>query len=143
MLMGDGGFVGDTNDAAATRGSVAIVWCAESRIAVVHYGPDTRLTAPDGTFLVDTLTGWIGTENEPFAVLAFARGVRGTDAAYRATASAFFRRHRETARIALLNMGPVLSLVVDMFRVGTGIPLKAFTDEAAARSWLATKSVRP
>jgi hypothetical protein len=125
-----------------THGSVEIEWYAEPRIAVVRYGPDTNLQAPDGRFLVDALTGWIGAEGEPFAVLAHAAGVRGTDAAYRATASAFFRRHRDAACIALVNMGPVLSLVVDMFRVGTGIQLKGFADEAVARSWLRTKGVR-
>lgn len=130
------------NDRAVTRGSVAIGWDAESRVAVVHYGPDTRLTAPDATALVGALTSWIGSAAEPFGVLALAAGVRGTDAAYRAQASAFFRKHRASAFIALVDMGPVLTLVVDMFRIGTGIELKGFRDEPSARSWLRAKGLR-
>jgi hypothetical protein len=35
----------------------------------------------------------------------------------------------------------VIHVVVEMFRVGTGIQLKTFADEAAARSWLRTKRI--
>ena len=132
----------ERNDCKVTGGSVEIEWCAQERIAIVRYGPNTNLTAPDGTFLVGSLQGWIGDDGEPFSVLAFARGVRGTDAAYRAIASGFFRKHRDVAGIALLNMGPVMTVVTEMFRIGTGIPLKAFSEEAAARDWLATTRAR-
>ena len=45
------------------------------------------------------------------------------------------------AFIALINSGPVIHVVVEMFRVATGIPLKTFADETAARSWLRTNGV--
>jgi hypothetical protein len=125
---------------AVRSASTEITWERAARIAVVRYAPDTTLTAADGAFLVDALTGWIGAEGEPFDVLADGTGVRGTDAAYRSKASAFFKGHRDTARIAMMNMSPFLRLLVDMFRIGTGIPLKGFADEPAARAWLATRS---
>jgi hypothetical protein len=87
------------------------------------------------------LTGWVGATGEPFAVLADAAGLGGTDGEYRAEASRFFRPHRDHAFIALINVGPVIHVVVEMFRVGTGIQLKTFADEAAARSWLRTKGI--
>ena len=74
-------------------------------------------------------------------MLADAKGLRGTDAEYRASASGFFRKHRDTACIALINLGPVIHVVVEMFRIGTGIQLKTFPDEAAARAWLRTKGI--
>jgi hypothetical protein len=38
-------------------------------------------------------------------------------------------------------MGPVIHIVVEMFRMGTGIQLKTFAGDAAARSWLRTKGI--
>jgi hypothetical protein len=107
----------------------------------VSYTRGADLTSNDGVFLVDALTRWIGEDSTPFAVLANAAGLHGTNAAYRAAAGRFFREHRDTAFIALTNLGPVIHVVVEMFRVGTGIQLKTFGDEAAARSWLRTKGI--
>ena len=118
-----------------------ISWHAMSRVAYVRYSQGAVLTSKDGTFLVEALTGWVGGDREPFAVLADAAGLGGTNGEYRAKASRFFRQHRERAFIALINLGPVIHVVVEMFRVGTGIQLKTFADEAAARSWLRTKGI--
>jgi hypothetical protein len=74
-------------------------------------------------------------------VFADAAGLQGTDAEYRAKASGFFRQHRDTAFIALINLGPVIHVVVELFRVGTGIQLKTFANEASARSWLQSKGI--
>jgi hypothetical protein len=126
---------------AVTSPSTQIAWHSPSRIASVRYSAGANLQSQDGTFLVDALTSWIGVTGEPFAVLADAKGLAGTDAEYRATASRFFRQHRDHAFIALINLGPVIHIVVEMFRVGTGIQLKTFADEAAARSWLRTKGI--
>jgi hypothetical protein len=124
-----------------TSASTEITWRPEERLASVRYTADATLTSKDGDFLVDALTGWIGASGEPFAVFADAAGLRGTDAEYRAKASGFFRQHRETAFIALVNLGAVIHVVVELFRVGTGIQLKTFASEAAARSWLRTKGI--
>ena len=112
-----------------------------SRIACVRYALGAVLTNEAGTFLVDALAGWIGVDGEPFAVLADAEGLGGTDAEYRVVASRFFRRHRDHVFIALINLGPVIHVVAEMFRVGTGIQLKTFPDEVSARSWLCTKGI--
>lgn len=130
-------------DYKAARGPVSIEWCAKQRIAVIRYAPDANLTGADSAFVVSSLQGWIGEEGEPFSVLVFAREARGTDAAYRATASAFYRKHRDAACIAMLNTSPVLTVVSEMFREGTGVQLKTFSDEATARAWLSTSQARP
>jgi hypothetical protein len=116
--------------------TMELVWCPESRLALVRYAPDVTLTRSDGAVLVDALTGWIAGSGAPFGVLADAAGVSATDAEYRARASRFFWQHRDDAFIALFNVGPVIRVVVEMFRVGTGVPLKTFLDERAARAWL-------
>jgi hypothetical protein len=118
-----------------------IAWSPEERLARVRYTTGTNLTGEDGDFLVEALNGWIGSKGEPFGVYADAAGLRGTDAKYRARASEFFRQHRDTAFVALINLGPVIHVVVELFRVGTGIQLKTFVSEPAARSWLAAKGI--
>jgi hypothetical protein len=129
------------NGNTVTSVSTEISWHALSRVAMVRYAPGASLTSTDGTFLVDALARWVGDKGEPFAVLADGTGLRGTDTTYRAKASHFFRQHRATAFIALINLGPVIHVVVEMFRVGTGIQLKTFAGEAAARTWLRTKGI--
>jgi hypothetical protein len=132
---------GPTGMVKVTSSSTEITWSAEERVASVRYTSGSTLTAGEGDFLVEALTGWIGTKGEPFAVFADAAGLQGTDAEYRAKASGFFRQHRDTAFIALINLGPVIHVVVELFRVGTGIQLKTFANEASARSWLQSKGI--
>ena len=108
---------------------------------MIHYAPDTHLVGEDGTFLVESLASWIGTEVRPFAILANAKGVCGTDADYRSKMGAFFKRHSGTAHIALTNMGPVIRIVTEMIRIGTGIRLKAFSNDSAARGWLRSQGI--
>ncbi|HVH44703.1 MAG TPA: hypothetical protein VM925_20260 [Labilithrix sp.] len=119
-----------------TSDSTEISWDAEGRVAHVRYTAGATLTGQDGAFLTNALARWIGADDRPFSVFADAKGLRGTDAEYRASASAFFRQHRSRAAIALVNMGSVISVLVEMFRIGTGVRLKAFSDETAARAWL-------
>ncbi len=130
-----------STESTLTNRSTQITWDIASRVAFVRYTFGVSLTGSDGPFLVDALTGWIGAASEPFAVLADAKGLYGTNAEYRASASRFFRQHRDHAFIALINLGPVIHVVVEMFRVATGIQLKTFADEAAARSWLRMKGI--
>jgi len=130
-----------TNGDTVKSGSTEIRWNPVSRVAFVRYSAGASLGRVDGPFLVDALTGWIGSKGEPFSVLADGAGLRATDAEYRAHVSRFFRRHRHTACIALINLGPVLRVVVEMFGIGTGIPLKTFADEEAARSWLRAQGI--
>lgn len=116
-------------------------WDPEQRVAHVRYRRGANLTSPDGDFLADTLAGWVGESADPFAILADAAGLGGTDAAYRAKASGFFKRHRAHAFIALINVGPLIQVVVELFGLGTGIPLKSFASEESARTWLRSKGI--
>ncbi len=124
-----------------TNASSAIAWDEAQRVARVSYTAGAVLTSADGDFLAESLARFIGTSGAPFGVLADAAGLKGTDAEYRAKASGFFRSHRDHAFIALVNLGPVIHVVVELFRVGTGIQLKTFPHEAAAREWLRAKGI--
>jgi hypothetical protein len=127
--------------AKVTSATTEISWSSEQRVAHVRYVQGARLASEDGDFLVDALRGWVGSEGEPFAILADAAGLQGTDGAYRAKASGFFRLHRDHSFIALIHVGPVIHVVVELFSLGTGIPLKTFPSEVAARSWLRSKGI--
>jgi len=121
--------------------SADITWHPESRLALVVYLADANLVAIDGTLLVEALTGWIGADGKPFGLLVDARKLRGTNSEYRAKAAAFFRRRRNEAYIALTGMAPIVRIVTDMFRIGTGVQLKGFADEPSARAWLRSHGI--
>jgi hypothetical protein len=125
-----------------TNPSTEITWDPEERLAFVRYTAGATLVAEDGVFLTEALARWTA-GGESFSVLADAKDLKGTDGRYRAIASAFFRTHRARAAIALLNMGAVITVLVEMFRIGTGVRLKAFPDEMAAREWLRKQALEP
>jgi hypothetical protein len=64
-------------------GSIELLWHPASRLAVLRFTADTSLTGNHGAVLVDSLRGWVGASDEPFALLADAKPVTGTDGAYR------------------------------------------------------------
>ncbi|MBL8951012.1 MAG: hypothetical protein JNK82_09565 [Myxococcaceae bacterium] len=117
-----------------------VVWYPEARLAVVHYTAGATLTLDDAKLLSGALAGWVGDGARPFGVLADAKGLKATNADYRASIGDWFKHHRE-AYIALVNMGPVIRIVVDMFRIATGVSLKAFSNEADARAWLRSAGI--
>lgn len=114
---------------------------AESHLVEVRFTPDTVLTGPHGAAIVDALKSVMGAAGERFALLADASGVAGTDADYRAVTGGFFGQHRDLARIALINLGPVIRVVAEMLRVGIRLQMRTFDDEAAARTWLRTQGI--
>ncbi len=116
-------------------------WHPAARLAVLRFTADTSLTGHHGAVLVDSLRRWVGASDEPFALLADAKGVTGTDGAYRTATGDFFGQHRRNACIALINLGPVIRVVAEMFRIGIRLQLKTFADEAAARDWLRTQGI--
>ena len=125
----------------ATIPSTEITWSPRERLARVRYGSGITLRGEDGDFLTDSLRGWIGSDRRPFAVFADAAGLRASDAEYRAKASSFFRAHRDVAFIAIVNVGPLVHVMIELFRVGTGVQLKTFPRESEARAWLRTKGI--
>jgi len=122
-------------------GSMELHWHPTARLAVLRFTADTSLTGSHGAVLCDSLRGWVGASEEPFALLADAKGVTGTDGAYRTATGDFFGQHRHNARIALINLGPIIRVVAEMFRIGIRLQLKTFADEAAAREWLRTQGI--
>jgi hypothetical protein len=125
-------------------GSTTLIWIPDSRLAVLRYDPGTTLRAADGVFLAQTLTRCIaesGESGEHFGVLADYTNGRATDAEYRAEAREFFQAHRDTACVAIFNASAVIRIAAELFRVATGIRLKALSDEVAARSWLRSMGI--
>lgn len=120
----------------ATSESAEIAWEPETRVAVLRFTAGVTLTGKDGVLVADALTRWVGDDARPFGVLADVKDLRAADSEFRARASDFFRKNRSRAAIALINLGPVVAVMGDMFRIGTGVRLTAFSDESAARAWL-------
>jgi hypothetical protein len=121
--------------------AMSITWHPASRLAVLQFQPGIELGAMEGALLVETLTSWIGAEGKRFGVLANMTGVRGSDSAYRVKIRDFFKRHRDSAYVAATHMGPVVRVVTEMFRLGTGVQLKGFAGEGEARAWLRSHGI--
>ena len=112
------------------------------RLVIARFAtPHTTLTGRHGAALVDALKGIVGAGGERFGLLADAAGVTGTDSDYRAATGSFFGQHRDSARIALVNLGPVIRVLAEMFRIGIRLDLRMFADEPAARAWLRAQGI--
>lgn len=122
-------------------GSIEVTWDPESRLAVLWFERKTRATGKDAAVLVDAMTRWVGSDGRPFALLSDGGKLAGVDAEYRSIWARFFRQHRDSSWIAFFNMNVFIRIAADMFRIGTGIQMKAFADETAARSWLRERGI--
>jgi hypothetical protein len=121
--------------------SIKIAVRRESRLVEVSFAPNTRLTRQHGTAIVEALAEVTRDGRETFGLFADAAGVAATDADYRAVTGDFFSQHRATARIALINLGPIIRIVAEMFRVGIRLQMRTFDDEPAARAWLRKEGI--
>jgi hypothetical protein len=117
-------------------GAIEMTWDPEARLAVIRFERATQATGRDAVVLVGALTDWIGTEGKPFGLLGDGGRLSGLDAEYRSVWGGFLRRHREDSSVAFFNMNAVVRIAAEMFRIGTGLRLKAFANEAEARAWL-------
>jgi hypothetical protein len=127
---------------SVTSGAIEMTWDPEPRLAVIRFARDSRASGKDAVVLVDALTGWIGTDGRPFALLGDGGRLSGLDAEYRAVWGRFFREHRDDSYLAFFNMNAFVRIAAEMFRIGTGLRLKAFGGEAEARAWLRENGIR-
>lgn len=125
-----------------TSGAMVLTWNPSTRLLEQRFESAGRAAGPHGAALVDLLTQVIGSERQPFAVLADAANVSGVDAEYRALAGRFFRQHRDEGLIAISHMGAIVRVTCEMFRIVTGVRLKGFAEEADARAWLQENGIR-
>jgi hypothetical protein len=117
-------------------GSAEMTWDPTGRLAVLTFARETTTTGPDAVILVNALSQWIGTEGKPFGLLGDGGKLRGVDAEYRSVWSRFLRQHRDDSYTAFFNMNAVIRIAAEMFRIGTGLKLRAFATEEDARAWL-------
>jgi hypothetical protein len=119
-----------------TSGAMVLTWSAAPRLLELRFEQDSPATRQHGVVLVDLLTRSLGDDGRPFALLCDGARVTGLDVEYRAVTSKFFRQHRERCLIAAYNLGPIVRIIAEMFRIGTGTRVQGFAQEAEARAWL-------
>lgn len=117
-------------------GTIELSWDSGSRLATIRFEKATHATGKDAAILVEAMRNWIGVEQKPFGLLGDGKNLASLDAEYRAIWGAFFKEHRQNARIAFFGMGPVIRIAAEMFRIGTGLRLKACALEDEARAWM-------
>jgi len=125
-----------------TIGGIDMTWDPQSRLATLRFARATEAKGQDATVLVDALTGWIGTDDLPFGLLGDGANLSGLDAEYRSVWGSFLRAHKDQAHVAFFNMNAFVRIAAEMFRIGTGLRLKAFVGEAAARAWLRENGIQ-
>ena len=124
-----------------TVGTIQMTWAPDARLAALSFSAETHATGHDAEVLLQALGQWLGPDPQPFGLLGDGGKLTGVDPEYRSRWAAFLKQHRSTARIAFFNMGPLIRIAAEMFRIGTGLELKAFADEEGARRWLRDKGI--
>lgn len=122
-------------------GTIQMTWDSEARLAVLSFERETHATGKDAVALVEALTRWIGADRKPFGLLGDGGKLSGLDAEYRSAWAKFLQQHKADACIAFFNMNAVIRVAAEMFRLGTGLMLKAFAGEEEARAWLREKGI--
>lgn len=122
-------------------GSAEMEWDADSRLAMLRFTRESHATGKEAILLVEALTRWIGAEGRTFGLLGDGGKLSSVDAEYRRVWRTFLRQHRWGCYVAFFNMRPVIRVAAEMFRIGTGLQLKAFADDTDARSWLREKGI--
>jgi hypothetical protein len=108
----------------------------EARIVMLRCHADAKLGSVDGATLIEFLARWVGEDPGDFFLLADARGLRSVDAEFRRRLSDFFKSHGHNAMIGVIGAGPAIRVIAEMFRIGAGVRLVTFADEASARAWV-------
>lgn len=119
-----------------TTGSIQLSWDPTARLAVLRFERDTKATGRDAAVLLEAMIRWVGTEGQPFGLLGDGGKLSGVDAEYRSAWRQFLGQYRNEAYVAFFNMGPVIRIAAEMFRIGSRLHLKAFAEESEARDWL-------
>lgn len=120
-----------------------MTWDPGARLAHILFTAPTEARGEDAALLVAAISDWVGTEGRPFGILGDGGKLGRLDAAYRATWGRFFKDHRRDSHLAFYNMTPLVRVVAEMFRIGTGLDMRAFATEEEARSWLKPKGIGP
>jgi hypothetical protein len=116
--------------------SLDMTWDPATRVCVARVTPGAELGREDGETLCGAVERWVSDDPTRFAVLADGGGGHQTDRYYRAKLSRYFRKRIDIAHVAFCGLGPVLSVIVEMLRVATGMKLRVFKSEEEARAWL-------
>lgn len=117
-------------------GTILMTWDPKVRLAHLRFTAPTHAGEEDAKKLVAAITEWVGTDAKPFALLGDGGKLGAVDASYRSVWGAFFKKHKKEGLLAFYNMGPLIRIAAEMFRIGTGVTMKAFANEEEARAWL-------
>jgi hypothetical protein len=120
-------------------GAAELTWDPEARRGVLRF-VDEHGTAgrEEAEQLTRDLERWLDGSREPFQLLVDCTEIKRIDAAWRQLWADFFTGHRDHATLAWFNANPEISLIVTMFRKGTGVVGEAFASEDEARAFLET-----
>ncbi len=118
------------------RGTIEMIWDPTARVVEVRFTAETHGTGEDAAAMVTALQDWIGTDGQPFGLLGDGAGLTSLDAGWRSVWGNFLRQHQAECCVAFYNLGAVIRIAADLFRIGTGLRLKAFAHEDEARTWL-------
>jgi hypothetical protein len=118
-----------------------MTWDPEARLAHITFTAPTQAGGEDARVLVEAITTWVGSEGKTFGLLGDGGKLADLDAEYRTTWGRFFKAHRGHCHLAFYQMNVLVRVAAEMFRVGTGIDMKAFATEEEARAWLKSKGI--
>jgi hypothetical protein len=120
-------------------GCIHLTWEPESRLAVLIYESPVSTKGQPIRPLIEALRAWVGADRRTFYLLNDCGPLLYLDAEWRAVWWEFFRDHRSDSWIALYNLGSLMKVVAEMYRVASGLRMEVLGTESDARVWLRQK----
>lgn len=124
-----------------TAGTMELTWDPATRVAFLHRSGEW--TGANARAFIQALTGWIGHDGGPFALLADAGAADEKTADWRAEWGKFYVAHRGDGVIAIFGASPAVQAAAALFAAGVGVRLKMFGLEEEARAWLRETGFQP
>ncbi|HVM46202.1 MAG TPA: STAS/SEC14 domain-containing protein [Candidatus Thermoplasmatota archaeon] len=111
-------------------------WDARGRVLDIAYAEETVLTDAMGDETAAWLDRVLREQGPHLAILVDAKNVRDASAAYRQKLGSWFRDHRQTTRMAVYNLTPLVRVMALLFGKATRFPMKIAGSREEALRWL-------
>lgn len=125
-----------------THRGIVVTWAPEARVVSFTYDDDRALTGEAADVIIPVVARWVGDER-PYGILVDASRTLEANEAWRRRWTAFHRSHARLVRIAIFKASPFIQGFLHLYSAWSGVALRCFPNEHAARQWLGEAHATP